>query len=198
MQTLIDCMRLLLLDNYDSFTFNLLQLVEESGCVDYDVVKNDVLDLKTIFTYTHILLSPGPGIPEEAGFLKEVVRIASGKVPVLGICLGHQAIAEVFGAKLVKSRTIRHGETSSLTILEHENYVFKGVKLPFMAGRYHSWIVDKNCLGYELLPTCVDEEGIIMGLRHKNYDVQGLQFHPESIMTPQGALLIKNWLYALR
>ena len=198
MQTLIDCMRLLLLDNYDSFTFNLLQLVEECGCIDYDVVKNDAIELKTILNYTHILLSPGPGIPEEAGLLKEVVRLTSGKVPVLGICLGHQAIAEVFGSKLVKSRIIRHGETSTLTILEPENYIFEGVGLPFLAGRYHSWIVDRHCLGNELLPTCLDEEGTIMGLRHIKYDVQGLQFHPESILTPQGALLLKNWLYASR
>lgn len=196
MQHLNDCMRLLLLDNYDSFTYNLLQLIEESGCLDYDVVKNDRIDLNTLFNYTHIVLSPGPGLPDEAGLLKEVVRKASDKLPILGICLGHQAIAEVFGAKLKKCSEIVHGEASSLSIIDYENQIFTGIGLPFLAGRYHSWIVDGENLGPDLLVTCVDEHGNIMGLRHRVFNVQGLQFHPESIMTPQGARLIKNWITA--
>lgn len=198
MQSFFDSMRLLLLDNYDSFTYNLLQLIEQSGCIDYDVIKNDQIVIETLVNYTHIVLSPGPGVPEEAGLLKEVVRLASGKVPILGICLGHQAIAEVFGSILIKSSEIVHGKASSLRILDPENYIFNGISLPFLAGRYHSWVVDKARLGPEVIVTCEDDKGAVMGLRHLKYDVQGLQFHPESIMTPQGARLITNWIYARR
>jgi anthranilate synthase component 2 len=187
-------MKLLVLDNYDSFTYNLIQLIEESGVLDFDVISNTMIGLEHINHYNKILLSPGPGLPKEAGLLKSLISVVAGKIPVLGICLGHQAIAEVFGAKLIQCNRIFHGEASQVTVLDRENYLFKQIPGKFEAGRYHSWEVDPCTLPESIRITIIDSNGSIMGLKHKIFDIQGLQFHPESIMTPFGKEIISNWL----
>ena len=187
-------MKLLVLDNFDSFTYNLIQLIEESGVLDFDVISNTMIGFEHINQYNKILLSPGPGLPKEAGLLKSLISVVAGKIPVLGICLGHQAIAEVFGAKLIQSNRIFHGEASQVTVLDSENYLFKQIPGKFEAGRYHSWEVDPYTLPVSIRITIIDSNGSIMGLKHKIFDIQGLQFHPESIMTPFGKEIIYNWL----
>ncbi len=186
-------MKILVLDNYDSFTYNLVHLIRENGYA-VDVFRNDKISLEAVGAYDKILLSPGPGIPDEAGIMKQVVREYGPSTSILGICLGHQGIGEVFGASLFNIPKVLHGVTSLTKITDSDDYLFKDVPSTFQATHYHSWAVLPDSITSELKVTAVNDEGLIMGLRHQTYDVKGLQFHPESIMTPEGPKMIQNWL----
>lgn len=186
-------MNLLILDNYDSFTYNLLQMVEDILGKEVSVIKNDEIELKDLEQFDRIILSPGPGIPKEAGKLLDVIKNHEIRIPILGVCLGHQAIAEVFGAKLKQLDSVKHGVSSKILETDDEN-LFRNIELPLQVGRYHSWVVDAVDFPADLKITSKDEFGNIMSLKHKNYPISGVQFHPESILTPQGQLILKNWL----
>lgn len=187
-------MKVLLLDNYDSFTFNLLQLLREAGVNDLTIVKNDQLSFEDAEKYNAIVISPGPGLPSESGITCELIRRFAGKKKMLGVCLGMQAIAEVFGGKLVQPGYVLHGETIQAKPLAPVDALFVGMESGFDAGLYHSWAVDDKNLPNCLRITAKDSRGIIMALRHKEFDISGVQFHPESIMTPLGVEMIANWL----
>ena len=185
---------IVIIDNYDSFTYNLVHLVKELG-TEVEVVRNDCFRLPDLQRYDKILLSPGPGIPEEAGLLLDTIRTYAGVKPILGICLGEQAIGEAFGARLTNLKEVFHGIQTPVKILhENDDYLFNGLPDEIPAGRYHSWVVDSEGLPDELVVTAVSAEGHIMALRHRRLDVQGIQFHPESILTPDGKTIINNWL----
>jgi anthranilate synthase component 2 len=186
---------ILIIDNYDSFTYNLVHLVEKLLHTKVDVRKNDEVTIAEVKKYGKIILSPGPGIPKEAGVTMEVIKVLAPFKSILGVCLGHQAIGEVFGAQLENLKDVFHGVATKLTITEAENPIFKGLDAEEWVGRYHSWIVSKNNLPEALKVTAEDEFGNIMGIRHQLYDVQGLQFHPESILTPNGIKILQNWLF---
>lgn len=186
-------MKILILDNYDSFTYNLVHIVRELK-YDYDVFRNDKIALEEVNRYDKILLSPGPGIPDEAGIMKEIIRTYAPSKSILGICLGHQGIAEVFGASLYNIPTVLHGVTSQASVIDSEEMLFKALPSTFEVCHYHSWAVSTNSVPSDLKVTSTNAEGMIMGLTHTKYDVRGLQFHPESIMTPEGPKMIKNWL----
>lgn len=190
-------MKLLVLDNYDSFTYNLVHLLRSLGVKDLDVFRNDKISLEEVNQYSHIVLSPGPGIPSEAGIMPDLVRKYAGSKKILGVCLGHQCIGEVFGAKLENLGSPVHGKGWPTIILDPEEILFKGLGQNFISGRYHSWVVSKKNLPDCLKITAEDSQGSIMALRHNTYDVCGVQFHPESILTPEGHLIIKNWLDSL-
>lgn len=181
--------RLLLLDNYDSFVFNIAQMLDELAC-PYDIAKNDTVDFNRLGVYTHCILSPGPGLPNEAGRLMDVIDHMKGGASILGVCLGHQAVAEYFGAKM-KNIPPKHGYASVLKTVNGGDHIFNGLE-SLRVGRYHSWVVE-NLPGC-LIPTSVDEKGEIMSLKHASLDVRGVQFHPESIMTPCGKGILSNWL----
>lgn len=185
--------KVLVIDNYDSFTYNLVQLVRESSDLEIDVVRNDKFEIDIVEEYDKVILSPGPGLPSEAGLMPEVVRRYAKDKQILGICLGHQCIGEIFGAKLKNLDTVIHGKGLVTTIIDENNYLFKGMPNKFESGRYHSWVVTKEDFPDTLEITAIDGE-VIMGLKHKEFDVQGLQFHPESVLTPQGEILLSNWL----
>lgn len=186
-------MKILVLDNYDSFTYNLVHIIRESG-YGVDVFRNDKISLEEVGQYDKILLSPGPGIPDEAGIMKQVIKTYGPTKSILGICLGHQGIAEVYGASLFNIPHVLHGVTSESEIKDEKEYLFNGVASGFQATHYHSWAVLPETVTSELVVTAINTEGLIMGLRHISYDVRGVQFHPESIMTPDGPAMIKNWL----
>ena len=173
-----------IIDNYDSFTYNLAHLVKELG-VEVEVLRNDRFRLEELEKYEKILLSPGPGIPEEAGLLLDVIRTYKGKKPILGVCLGKQAIGQVFGGKLTNLSEVFHGVQTPVRIVEPD-YLFRGLPEEFPVGRYHSWVVDTEGLPAELVVTAVSPDGQIMGLKHRTYDIRGIQFHPESVLTPDG------------
>lgn len=181
-----------IIDNYDSFTYNLAHLVKELG-VAVDVLRNNRFELKELERYDRIILSPGPGVPEEAGLLLDVIRIYSGKKPILGVCLGEQAIGQVFGGQLVNLSKVYHGIQTEIQLTEPD-YIFRGLPEKIHVGRYHSWVVDTEGLPEVLTVTAVSPEGQIMALKHREYDVRGIQFHPESVLTPDGKQIIKNWL----
>lgn len=185
-------MKIIIIDNYDSFVYNLSHLIKEFG-VEVTVKRNDQFKLEDIETFDKILLSPGPGIPEEAGLLMDVIRTYAGKKPILGVCLGEQAIGEVFGGKLTNLDDVFHGIQSQIK-LTVSDYLFEGLPSKIKVGRYHSWIVDKNSLPDCLEVTAVSEEGYIMALRHKTLDIRGVQFHPESVLTPDGKKILYNWI----
>ena len=185
-------MRIIIIDNYDSFTFNLHHLVKELGA-EVDVVRNDTFELDDLLPYDKIILSPGPGIPSEAGRLLDVIRRYAGVKPMLGVCLGHQAIGEVFGGRLTNLSTVFHGVQSPVS-LSGDDYLFRGLPEEIQVGRYHSWVVDNSLLPPALEVIARSREGQIMALRHKTYDVRGIQFHPESVLTPDGHAILKNWL----
>lgn len=185
-------MKIVIIDNYDSFTYNLSHLVKELGA-EVTVLRNDSFPIEELETYDKILLSPGPGIPKEAGLLLEVIRTYAGKKPILGVCLGEQAIGEVFGGKLTNLSEVYHGIQSSIRITASD-YLFEGLPEEILVGRYHSWVVDRENFPDTLEITAVSQEGYIMALRHKDFDVQGIQFHPESVLTPDGKKIISNWL----
>lgn len=185
-------MKIVIIDNYDSFTYNLSHLVKELGA-EVTVLRNDSFPIEELETYDKILLSPGPGIPKEAGSLLEVIRTYAGKKPILGVCLGEQAIGEVFGGKLTNLSEVYHGIQSPIRITA-SNYLFEGLPEEILVGRYHSWVIDRENFPDALEITAVSQEGYIMALRHKDFDVQGIQFHPESVLTPDGKKIISNWL----
>ena len=186
-------MKILVFDNYDSFTYNLVQYLEKATAAKVDVVRNDKIPLGEINKYDKILLSPGPGLPAEAGILMELIREYAPKKSILGICLGQQAIGEVFGGKLTNLDSVYHGVATEMEVVK-EDVLFKGIPKKFKGGRYHSWVVDEQNFPVDLEITVKDENGYVMGLRHKKYDVRGLQFHPESILTEHGLQMIKNWV----
>lgn len=181
-----------IIDNYDSFTYNLSHLLKELGA-DVTVVRNDMFRLEDLEQYDRIVLSPGPGIPSEAGLMPQVIKSYAGRKPILGICLGHQAIGEAFGAKLLNIGNVVHGVATPAHITV-QDYLFNGLPKDIEVGRYHSWVVDDKELPECLEVTSRSDDGYIMSLRHREYDVRGIQFHPESVLTPQGKIIINNWL----
>ena len=187
-------MKILVFDNYDSFTYNLVHLVEKITHEKVDVFRNDQIALEKVVAYDKIILSPGPGIPEEAGLLLELVKEYAPVKSILGVCLGHQAIAEVFGGKLINLDTVFHGVATPIKILNSKAEILKGLPDEIVVGRYHSWIVSDDNFPEELQVTARDENGYIMALQHKTFDVQGVQFHPESVLTPDGERIMRNWL----
>jgi anthranilate synthase component II len=186
-------MKILVLDNYDSFTYNLVHILRELGHPP-DVFRNDKMSIEAVGKYDKIMLSPGPGIPDEAGILKAVIKNYAKSKSILGICLGHQAIGEVFGAELFNIPKVLHGVTSEVSILDKDEYLFDGVNDNFQATHYHSWAVKPGTIPASLKVTASNAEGLVMGLRHVEYDVKGVQFHPESVMTTEGPKMIANWL----
>lgn len=184
--------KVLVIDNYDSFTYNLVHYLEDLNC-DVTVVRNDKLDLKDVKPYDKIVLSPGPGIPDEAGLLKAIIREYAPTKSILGVCLGQQAIGEVFGGSIINLDEVYHGVATKVTITVEDEPLFDGLGNEIEVGRYHSWVVDNN-LPEVLEATSYDENGQIMSLRHKVYDVKGVQYHPESVLTPKGKEILKNWL----
>lgn len=184
-------MNILVIDNYDSFTFNLVHYLEEMDCT-VTVKRNDQFALDEVTNYDKIVLSPGPGIPDEAGQLKAVIERYAQTIPMLGVCLGHQAIAEVFGGSLTNLSTVFHGVSSSMSVVQNDP-LFEGLPKTFDVGRYHSWVVDKPLpQGFVLLAE--EENGQVMAFKHDSYPIYGVQFHPESILTPNGKQLLQNWL----
>jgi len=183
----------LVIDNYDSSTYNLVHLLQELN-TPYVVVRNDKFNLEEVEQYDKILLSPGPGIPEEAGLLMDVIRTYASSKSILGICLGQQAIAEVFGGTLYNMPKPLHGVATPINIIDKEEKLFENFPSNSMIGRYHSWAVEDKTLPNSLKVTAVDPSGVIMAISHKEYDVKGMQFHPESILTENGKILIGNWL----
>lgn len=182
---------IVIIDNYDSFTYNLSHLVKEYD-TDVTVLRNDKFDLRSLAAFDKIILSPGPGIPSESGLLLDVIKTYCTSKPILGVCLGHQAIGEVFGGKLVNLTDVFHGVATEGTHFGND-ILFDGVPRRFAMGRYHSWVVDRN-LPDSLVMTAESDEGLVMALRHKDYEVHGIQFHPESVLTPSGRIIVKNFL----
>ncbi len=199
-------MKILVFDNYDSFTYNLVHLVEKITRVKVEVYRNDELPLEQVKGYDKIILSPGPGIPEEAGMLLPLIREYAASKPILGVCLGHQAIGEAFGGALINLTTVYHGVATEIQVGSQQSTagneqgvlaaspLFAGLPERLLVGRYHSWVVSDKDFPEELEITAVDDNGYIMGLQHKSYDVQGVQFHPESVLTPDGEKILRNWL----
>lgn len=186
-------MKVLVIDNYDSFVYNLVHYLEELDC-EVTVLRNDRFDLEEVAQYDKILLSPGPGIPEEAGLLKEVIKHYATTKSILGVCLGQQAIGEVFGGTLENLNDVFHGVATQANILVNDEPLFKGLGNNIEIGRYHSWVISNTHFPEVLEITSTDENGQIMSLRHRLYDVRGVQFHPESVLTPKGKQIIKNWV----
>lgn len=186
-------MKILVIDNYDSFTYNLVHALKKFEGVTVEVKRNDETKGEEVESFDKIVFSPGPGIPSEAGNLLEIIRNYAGKKPMLGVCLGHQAIGEYFGGKLQNMDKVLHGVSTSMTVVS-DSYLFKNLPKKFEAGRYHSWIVEKESLPDCLEVTCIDGEGRIMAFRHKEFDIQGVQFHPESVLTPLGENILENWV----
>ncbi|HEY0298962.1 MAG TPA: aminodeoxychorismate/anthranilate synthase component II [Arachidicoccus sp.] len=187
-------MKLLVLDNYDSFTYNLVHIAQKILRQKVDVFRNDKIALEDVNKYDKIILSPGPGIPSEAGILLDVIKEYAPAKSILGVCLGEQAIGEAFGATLQNLTDVFHGVATTCKLTGIESPIFKGISKTFFIGRYHSWVVsDKNFPSDVLDITATDEQGFIMALQHKTYDVQGVQFHPESVLTPDGEKILKNW-----
>ncbi len=181
-----------LIDNYDSFTYNLFQYLEEAGA-EVTVFRNDKFELEQLEAFDKIVLSPGPGIPSEAGLLKPVIETYAATKPILGVCLGEQAIGEVFGGLLTNLPSVFHGVATPAT-LTADDYIFDGLDKEIEVGRYHSWVVDTKQFPAALEVTAISPEGYIMALRHRTFDVHGIQFHPESVLTPGGRVIIENFL----
>lgn len=186
-------MKILVLDNYDSFTYNLVHIIRALG-YQPDIFRNDAITIEAVGNYDKILLSPGPGIPDEAGIMKDVINTYASTKSILGVCLGHQGIAEVFGAALFNIPKVLHGVTSVSSITDKDDYLFEGLANTFQSTHYHSWAVRPESIPAHLKVSAVNEDGLVMALYHSVYDVHGVQFHPESIMTPDGPRMIQNWL----
>ena len=186
-------MKIVIIDNYDSFTYNLSHLVKELGA-EVTVLRNDQFELADLESYSKIILSPGPGIPAEAGLLLDVIRTYAGRKPILGVCLGHQAIGEAFGAKLENLTDVFHGVATPGHITSNDP-LFTGLPADITVGRYHSWVVSTDGLPDCLEVTAVSDEGQVMALRHRELNVRGIQFHPESVLTPDGKKMLQNWMY---
>ena len=191
-------MKILIFDNYDSFTYNLVHVVEKITHGKVDVYRNDKIPLEKVKDYDKIVLSPGPGLPVESGLLLPLIREYAASKSILGVCLGHQAIGEAFGANLINLATVYHGVATNINVYPGRtpfaNDIFNSLPGKLEVGRYHSWIVSKENFPGELEISAEDESGYIMGLRHKTFDVQGVQFHPESVLTPMGENMMRNWL----
>ena len=192
--------KILILDNYDSFTYNLVQLIEEIIGGEVDVYRNDEITIADVDRYDKIILSPGPGIPSEAGILLSLIKAYAKSKSILGVCLGHQAIGEVFGGQLINLSKVFHGVKTKVNLIPsielslNNNDWFKGLDAEIEVGRYHSWVINEQNIPAELEVTAVDSAGMIMSIRHREYDIQGVQFHPESVLTPQGRVMLENWL----
>lgn len=187
-------MKVLVIDNYDSFTYNLVQYVQEILGEEIDVFRNDQIDLEAVNAYDVIILSPGPGVPSEAGILPQVIQKYAASKKIFGVCLGHQAIGEAFGGELHNLDDVLHGIETPIQVMDKEEVLFQNMPETFTGGRYHSWVVKRENLPQDLIITSEDERGVIMGIRHKKYDVRGVQFHPESIMTEHGMTMLENYL----
>ena len=185
-------MKTVIIDNYDSFTYNLHHLLDSLGA-EVDAVRNDRFDLSDLERYDKIVLSPGPGIPSEAGLLMQVLENYAGRKPILGVCLGHQAIGEFFGGRLANLADVFHGVQTPAT-LRSDDYLFSGLPERIDVGRYHSWVVEREGLPDCLEITALSDEGQIMALRHRTLDIRGIQFHPESVLTPDGRTMMENWI----
>lgn len=190
-------MKILILDNYDSFTYNLYHLVEAvmPAGAQLAVCRNDAIPLEEVQGFDRIIISPGPGLPADAGISCELIRRYGASRPILGVCLGHQAIAEVYGAKLLNLKNVLHGKAVNTRVLDPAEPLFFGCPEQFDTGRYHSWVVDPGQLPAELIVTAEDELGLIMAIRHCHHPVRGVQFHPESVMTALGRKILKNWFH---
>jgi anthranilate synthase component 2 len=191
-------MKILVFDNYDSFTYNLVHVVEKILNQKVDIFRNDKIALEQVNDYDKIILSPGPGIPVEAGLLLTLIQRYAPTKSILGVCLGHQAIAEAFGGTLINLKNVFHGIATPIDLLKNEtgenSKIFIGLPEQITVGRYHSWVVNESDLPSELTITAKDESGLIMAMQHKRFDVTGVQFHPESVLTPEGETIIRNWL----
>ncbi len=185
--------KVIVIDNYDSFTYNLVHSVQGLLNQSIEVHRNDVVEMDYIDHFDYIILSPGPGIPDEAGDLKKIIRTFAPTKKILGVCLGQQAIGEVYGASLRNLDEVYHGVQTPFQSLEN-CHLFDNINPTFLAGRYHSWVIDKNTMPPELIVTCVDDTHEVMGIRHAHYDLYGVQFHPESILTPDGDTMLSNFL----
>lgn len=185
---------ILVFDNYDSFTYNLVHLVEKIINGKVTVYRNDEIPLEKINDFDKIILSPGPGIPEEAGLLLPLIKTYAPTKSIFGVCLGQQAIGQAFGANLINLKDVYHGVATPVNIVSREGRLFKDLPDELEVGRYHSWVVEEQSLPADLTITARDEHGYIMGLQHTQYDVSGVQFHPESVLTPHGEKILRNWL----
>jgi anthranilate synthase component 2 len=187
-------MKILVIDNYDSFTYNLVQYLERIKGTHVTVARNDKILLGDVEEFEKILISPGPGVPDEAGISKELIAAYGDHKSILGVCLGHQAIAEVYGGSIRNLDTVYHGVSSEMEQCVEDEYLFRGIPKQFDAGRYHSWIVEEHTLPSCIEVTARNLPGEIMALRHTSHDVKGVQFHPESVLTEYGGMMIKNWI----
>ena len=186
-------MKVTIIDNYDSFTYNLSLMIEEAGA-EVEVLRNDQFEMSQLASADKLVLSPGPGIPSEAGQLIDIIKTYAATKPILGVCLGHQAIGEVFGSQLTNLSNVFHGVQTPVDVVS-DDYLFTGLPKQLIAGRYHSWVVSKDGFPDCLEITAESNEGQIMALRHKTLNVRGIQFHPESVLTPDGKKMLQNWLY---
>ena len=189
-------MKIVVIDNYDSFTYNLVHAIKKISGLPVDVFRNDEIKLEDLEKYDKIVLSPGPGLPEESGLLLEIIKEYAPKKSMLGVCLGHQAIGEAFGGKLHNMSKVLHGIATPVELTETKSVLFEGLPNVLEVGRYHSWIVQKDELPECFEVTSYDSNGFIMSMKHKEFDVQGVQFHPESVLTPLGEKILENWLKA--
>lgn len=187
-------MKIVVIDNYDSFTYNLVHAIKKISGQPVDVFRNDEIPLGELEKYDKIVLSPGPGLPEEAGLLLDIIKAYAPKKSILGVCLGHQAIGEAFGGKLLNMKKVLHGVATPVTLTAKKSVLFNGMPESFEVGRYHSWIIQQDNLPECFEVTSYDEDGFIMSIRHKEFNVEGVQFHPESVLTPLGERIIENWL----
>lgn len=187
-------MKLLIIDNYDSFTHNLVQMIEELGMSNYQVITHDQVNINEVDKFNKILITPGPGLPEDHPMLEKVIRQYSSTKSILGVCLGHQAIAKAFGGELFKQDNVSHGITKKIVIKDLSDYLFTNVHAEVDVGLYHSWAVSESNFPNALKVIAVSEDGVIMALSHRQNDIKGVQFHPESIMTPLGSQILRNWL----
>ncbi len=187
-------MKILVIDNYDSFTYNLVHYLENLTHQHVEVFRNDKISLEEVDNYDKILLSPGPGVPEEAGICLDLIRRFAPTKSILGVCLGHQAIGEAFGGSLINLDKVYHGVSTEIGVVAPEDRLYNNIPGTFEVGRYHSWVVNRETLPDCLKITALDNRGLIMGLSHKEYDVKGVQYHPESVLTQHGMQLLENWL----
>lgn len=185
--------KIVVIDNYDSFVYNLVHYLKELG-QEVDVFRNDKIDVASIGQYDKILLSPGPGLPSEAGIMPQIIQKYAPTKSILGVCLGHQAIGEAFGAKLLNLPEVLHGISSTLNVIKPKTKLFDNLPIQFKIGHYHSWVIDKKTIKMPLKITAQDTEGYVMAVSHENYDVHGVQFHPESVLTEFGHHLLRNWI----
>ena len=185
--------KVFVVDNYDSFTYNLVHYLKELGCT-LSVKRNDAFEMDAVADYDAVVLSPGPGIPNESGLLKPLIKWYAPTQKILGVCLGQQAIAEVFGGTIINLKKVYHGVATAISVTE-DDLLFKSLPQNLMVGRYHSWVV-QTPLPESLIATSLDETGQVMSLRHKEYDVRAVQFHPESVLTPHGKQMLKNWIHS--